>query len=43
MEKSSFPDKKELREFSTSEPGFQQMLKELSYSGNKEKEKLFNT
>ena len=31
----SFPDKQKLREFSTTKPALQQMLKELLYAGNK--------
>ena len=31
----SFPDKQKLREFSTTKPVLQQMLKELLYAGNK--------
>ena len=30
----SFPDKQKLREFSTTKPALQQMLKELLYAGN---------
>ena len=33
----SFTDKQKLREFSTTKPGLQQMLKDLLYTGNTEK------
>ena len=33
----SFTDKQKLREFSTTKPAFQQMLKDLLYTGNTER------
>ena len=42
MEKSSFPDKQKLREFITTKPALQQMLKELlSREETQEKEKTY--
>ena len=34
----SFTDKQKLREFSTTKPALQQMLKDLLYTGNTEKD-----
>ena len=36
----SFPDKQKLREFSTTKPALQQMLKELLQAGNKTRKRL---
>ena len=38
-ETKSFPNKKKLREFSTTKPALQQMPKELLYAGNTREEK----
>ena len=36
----SFPDKQKLREFSTTKPALQQMLKEILYAENKRRKAL---
>ena len=39
----TFTDKQKLREFSTTKPALQQMLKEVLYTGNTGKEKTYNS